>query len=126
MEPANLNPPPDRDDDARLEAMLREPIPLLADDGFSARVLRALPPPPPAPALWPRVSLCAVSAALGILVAFVGAAPWVNLNENWASVHAAFAPVGARLSEPAVLAALVVALASVVYALRPSFRRTSA
>lgn len=125
MEPANLNPLPDPDD-ARLEAMLREPIPLLADDGFSARVLRALPPPTPAPALWPRVPLCAVSAALGILVAFVGAAPWVNLNENWTSVQAAFAPVGAWLSEPAVLAALVVALASVVYALRPSFRRTSA
>jgi hypothetical protein len=44
MEPANLNSSSSASgDDARLEAFLRQPLPELPDDGFSRRVLAALP-----------------------------------------------------------------------------------
>lgn len=43
MEPTNLNPPPSEDD--QLAALLRANSPAVPDDGFSALVLTALPPP---------------------------------------------------------------------------------
>lgn len=45
MEPAKLKPPVD--EEATLAAMARLQSPAIPDDGFSARVLAALPPPTP-------------------------------------------------------------------------------
>lgn len=125
MEPANLTPTPDRDD-ARLAALLGEPARALPDDGFSARVLAALPPPTRVPTRRSRVSWCVAAAGLGTFVALAGAAPWADLRESWSPVLSALAPVSASFSDPDVLAALVVALASVIYALRPLGGRRTA
>jgi len=77
MESSDLNPHPR--DDVRLEAWLRTGAgqPPLPDDGFSARVMAALPSAAPAPAPA-RVSqrrifvLCAVGAAIGGVITFAG------------------------------------------------------
>lgn len=78
MESSDLNLHPR--DDARLEAWLRTGAgqPPLPDDGFSARVMAALPSAAPAPAPA-RVSqgrifvLCAVGATIGGVITFAGA-----------------------------------------------------
>lgn len=121
MEPANLNSPSDRGDD-RLESLLRTPAPPLPDDGFSTRVLAALPSPVrhaprfarPAVARW-----CGAVAILGTLTAISLAAPWSEFQT-------AFAPVTNSLTEPAVIISLIVALGSTGYALWPSFIKRSA
>lgn len=125
MEPTNVNPLPDRDDAPRLEALLRRPAAALPDDGFSARVLSALPPPliAPARARRSRRLWCAAGATLGAGVALLGAAPWNDAGETWTSLLSAFAPLSARFSDPTVLVTVVIALASVVYALRPARSR---
>ncbi|MCX6954018.1 MAG: hypothetical protein NTV51_17860 [Verrucomicrobia bacterium] len=117
MEPANRTPPPDHGDD-RLEALLRAPASALPDDGFSARVLAALPPPDRASHVA-RASVaqwCGFLAALATLAALTAAAPWMELQT-------AFAPVSVSFTDPGVLAALVVALGSTVYALWPALRK---
>ena len=125
MEPANVNPPPDPDE-ARLESLLRGAPMALPDDGFSTRVLAALPPPARTPARRSHLAWCTAAAALGTVLALVIAAPWSAMHDTWRPVLSALAPLGANLADPAVLAALLVATASAVYALRPSFgRRTT-
>lgn len=67
MEPDNLNPPPPSND-TRLEAWLRTntALPPLPDDGFSRRVLAALPAPQRTPGVSPRLCAIAAGATLGI------------------------------------------------------------
>ena len=100
-----MNSPPDRGEDARLAALLLQPLPPLPDSGFSEGVLRVLPAT--RSVLWSRRSACGVGAAVGTLVALIGPASRNNLSESWTPVVTAFAPVAARLSEPAVVSELL-------------------
>jgi hypothetical protein len=123
MEPANMNPHPDRAD-AHLEALLREPAPAVPDDGFSARVLTALPPPVGTPLPWTRVAICTGLAVTLTMVALILAGPVDAWAASWSLVESALAPVAAQLLDPKVLIALAVATASVSYAFWSSSGRT--
>ena len=109
MEPANLNSPPD---DARLEAWLREdagaPLP---DDGFSARVVAALPPRPRATSVWLQALPIAVGAAAG--VAFMG---WRGGTIDAASVSSALADGLSWIEQPAAAIALAIGALALVIA----------
>ena len=74
MEPANLNPPPSEDD--QLATLLRANSPAVPDDGFSARVLTALPPP--REARWTKLQIIAgaVGALAGLGFALLKGASW--------------------------------------------------
>jgi hypothetical protein len=66
MEPADLNTPPD---DRRLAGLLQQASVPIADDGFSDRVLAALPPAPSAAPRWiPFVAMLA-GGVLGLAYA---------------------------------------------------------
>jgi hypothetical protein len=121
MEPADLNSSPERDD-ARLEAWLRQPTAPLPDDGFSQRVLAALPPsapatvsvfvPAPARLNWRRLAVCTTGAIIGGIVAYSGKASFVLPS-------AALDSTVTALGDPTTLAALAITVAAVLYALRP-------
>jgi len=89
MESANLTPlPPDRDPvDAWLS--VKAPIAPLPDDGFSVRVLAALPPPNAL--LWRRPVLCLAGALAGLAFAWAQGAGWpdpmaiVRQGNQWAT-----------------------------------------
>jgi hypothetical protein len=117
MEPLN---PSSESEDAALEAWLRQPTAPLADDGFSQRVLAALPPrtstslvmPPRRDINWARLMACMVGAGSGALVALLARYP-LSLSPD--VLEAFFA----KLGDPSTLAVLLVAAASALYALRP-------
>lgn len=67
MEPANLNSP--SPDDQHLRTLLGQGLPPLPDDGFTQRVLAALPPPTPKRTLSFRALLCTVAAVAGLALA---------------------------------------------------------
>ncbi|MDO8540924.1 MAG: hypothetical protein Q7S40_10855 [Opitutaceae bacterium] len=101
-------------DDAQLEAWLHanSAIAPLSDDGFSHRVLAALPPPvaPAKPSIRPW--LCVAAALIGSIVAIhSGEAGAANQFPNIvAALQAAFSP----LSDPSVGLALITTAASLV------------
>lgn len=116
MEPAELNPP---EDDPRLEAWLRQPVAKLADDGFSARVIAALPPArEPRRVRGFRPLVCAIGALVGAGVARFGldSSTW---TENWIPLETSLAPLRATLTDPASLPTLAVTAVALLYALRP-------
>ena len=125
MEPGNMTPPPEADD-ARLDAILRRPAPALPDDGFYMHALAPLPPPRLQSMRRLRTAQCFARAAPGALIALIGSTLETTTNNSWTTVVAAFAPVVDRLIEPAVLAALVVAVRLAIYALWPTRRHTTA
>jgi hypothetical protein len=107
MEPQELN----RSDDVQLEALLRSRATPLRDDGFSARVIAALP--------RRRASHTMIFVALGAL-AGVGVATMQLLRTKdtttaWTEVAHGFT----ALADPWVMSALVVAGVAAAYALRP-------
>lgn len=105
-------------DEARLEAWLREPTPSVPDNGFSARVLAALPPTranQPSHLLVKnliRLAVCLVGAATGEGIAYAVGLSLSVPPETFDSVRVA-------LENPGKLGALVVAALAVGYALRP-------
>lgn len=121
MEPADLNSSssPARDD-ARLEAWLRQPAAPLPDEGFTQRVLVALPPRTAQAAVIattpPRTNLlrwgaCGLGGSIGIAVAYMSGSP--------VSLSAALQSLGSTVSDSSALASLMVATAAALYALRP-------
>src|SRR5688572_29920212 len=115
MEPPDLNMNPDRND-AQIEAWLRQPDHALPDDGFSHRVLSALPPTRSA-RNWPRVGVCVCGALVGMVVA-KRSAPAISWSETVASVQTAFEPLALLVTDPTRFAALSIAAVCVFYAVR--------
>jgi hypothetical protein len=111
MEPNDLKSP--APDDA-LEAWLRtsSSLPPLPDDGFSRRVLAALPPP--ASRLSRRTWFCAGGALIGAVITVIGAAT----TPTAAAGPAFTAPELDLIGQLALPAALGVAALSLWFALR--------
>lgn len=91
MEPANLTPTPE---DEQLETLLRRVEPPLPDDGFSVRVLAALPPVEPASSgigAWLNVqtALVLAGALAGFFVAEAHGARWSDLTHLATSFESA-------------------------------------
>jgi hypothetical protein len=122
MEPANLTPlPPDRDP---LEAWLSAKVPVapLPDEGFTARVLAALPPPP-STFSWHRLLLYAGGTLSGLAVAWwrAGGAPNpVPTSSWWNGVLAQTVSMLSFLSDPwwSLAFAGAMVAAAVVFAIR--------
>ena len=130
MEPTDLNSPSDHPgDDAVLTALLREAEPPLPDNGFSARVLAALPPPPPAP-FGLRVPILTAATIAGLVLAWqhitaTGGAPAVvaELDARLSQIHAALALSNGSMVDPALTFALAATVGSLLYAFRAELRR---
>ena len=103
--------------DADLEAWLRRGTPALPDDGFSTRVMAALPPPRRSSL---RPLLCTAAGMLGLAIAF----HWGALSPRaWSMAisRAEWQQLARPLYDSNVLLGMVVAAACVAYALwRPS------
>ncbi len=121
MEPADLNS--SSRDDARLEALLRRSATTLPDDGFSARVLAALPPPSqlaaPSDARW-HVALAGGLA--GTVFALGGVFLRPNLGTNLADSLVALGQSMSILADPMCLLAFGITALSLFYVFRPAPR----
>lgn len=118
MESPDLKPTPP--DDAALEAWLRanSNLPPLPDNGFSNRVLVALPRPEPARShRVGRSWLVLASVVIGSILALAGV-----LSSGHAVTDALFVSLNNPLAAPPALVALVVAAGSVWYAFRDRLR----
>jgi hypothetical protein len=124
MEPADLNASPDRDD-ARFEAWLRQPSTPLADAGFSARVMAALPPPAvPQQTGFSRRVACILGGIIGTGITLYGIgwhASWTV--GSWTPPATDWDTQARQLLDPVVLGALALAGASVLYAFRERVRQ---
>lgn len=116
MEPNDLKPTPP--DEAALEAWLRTSaaLPPLPDDGFSRRVLAALPP---APRSSRRILFCLAGAFVGAVVA---AFPFFHVSDLPA-LNATLLHTLEQLAQPAVGIALGLTLASLGYVFWSELRR---
>lgn len=105
MEPADLNSLPPND--ARLEVWYRAKISAasLPDDGFSRRVLSALPAPAKQ-ADTKRRLFCLIGALAGAGVAWLGASNSPDVLTNLSVIDAALTDVFLKLATPAVGGAL--------------------
>ncbi|HWL14214.1 MAG TPA: hypothetical protein VNR00_01335 [Opitutus sp.] len=127
MEPADLNASPSRDpEDARLEQFLRQPLAPLPDDGFTARVLATLPPPPSRT----RAGVCLAAASVGVSLALVRIAAhggWAAfpdaIDDRWTALQSAWAASLAPLPPGDLAIAAVVTAVSLGYAFRGRLRQ---
>lgn len=119
MEPADLNH--FAPDDARLDARLRQPAPALPDDGFSDRVLAALPPEA-GHARSRRRLMCGAGAAAGVLFAAIGFALRPATPANEPGIAAELAQAGQFLFDPVLGVALLVTALSLLYVFRGRLR----
>ncbi|HWA84869.1 MAG TPA: hypothetical protein VG710_01490 [Opitutus sp.] len=125
MESPSLNFPPD--EDAALAAMLRAHAPTIADDGFTARVMAALPPAPrgrAAAARWPWIAYVGGGLAGAAVVAFQAAA-WSDFVSATRALANAFAHVAAACAEPWLVLAVTLSILSLVISVaftRPRWR----
>ncbi|ACB75850.1 hypothetical protein [Opitutus terrae] len=114
MEPSSLNASPQ--EDAALTAMLRAQSPVIPDDGFSARVLAALPPPQTARARWPWVAYVGGGLA-GAIFIVARAGSWPDLVAGTNQLAGALSTVAAPLTEPWLVLALILTALSLVITL---------
>ena len=105
---------PNQPDDAQIEAMLRENSPApLADNGFSACVLAALPPKPKNfadPREWFGIGLIATLALILAQSSFLA-----KMRVETVSLGNALSPLFTALSDPYLL--LVIAISASVWVL---------
>jgi hypothetical protein len=126
MEPTDLSFS-DRKADG-LETLLREPAPVLSDNGFSARVIAALSSTKPVRRWKARAVFCVMGALAGGLIMgsrFNSAAEakgdFIRLDVTLDQIASAFAP----LADPMIVTGLVLAAGSVAFALWIGDRRRS-
>lgn len=128
MEPADLNSRPAETDP--LESLLRQRAPALPDDGFSVRVLAALPTHTPqrtqrvSASPFTRSMFCLVGGLLGAAVAIVALALSPGVTTEASRSLDAIRESTAVLFNPSVALALAVATASVLFAFRGERRRS--
>jgi hypothetical protein len=123
MEPTDLNSSPDANDEARLTALLRPTSAPLPDDGFSARVVMALPPAGTGPAPWRRIVFCLAGLAAGCGVVLWRGGSWITMQSGADRFVAAFGREATpNLASPWLVSALVVATLSLVFAFRVELR----
>ena len=119
MEPANLNMPSEREDE--IEALLRTAQPPLADDGFSTRVLAALPTTAPRESgrWWWATAGGVAGAAVAITRGFsLGALRDSALD--FQSSLAALAPV---VDNAWVALAVLISVGALIYAHWPAIHK---
>jgi hypothetical protein len=111
MEPLNELP----EDDAALAARFRELLPPLADDGFTARVMAALPPPP-RQRHAPRTTAMAVIAGtvVGLAVALGGGASWNNTADAVLNLGEAGATLVTNVVTPPLILAVVLSVGALM------------
>lgn len=117
MEPADLNSR--APDDAQLERLLRHAAPPLTDDGFSARVVAALPASQPAPREWLRPALCLGGALAGVAIVWSQMESVGALRSETTQLLMHAANVSTAVLDPMVGLALLVTLGSLAFAFRP-------
>jgi hypothetical protein len=127
MEPTNLSSSsPDPQDDARLDAWMRQSPPPLPDDGFSQRVLAALPHPRSSASYASQRTLIVVAGGLlGAGVAWRQLATAndlsgtaVRIQNSVEEIRSAFVQSGTSLSEPTLSLAITVTVFSLLFAFR--------
>ena len=116
MEPDDLNE--FIKNDPRLEALLRQSSAPLPDDGFSTRVLAALPPRT-APRSSYRLAWCLAGAVAGCAVAWFDSAAWANGAFTLPDLDQTFGNVGKVVSDPTFLLAVIIAGGSLILAFGP-------
>lgn len=107
---------PDSPDDARIEAWLRinsaaEP---LADDGFSTRVLDALPPPA-AESQSRRTWLCIVGAASGAAIAAAEGSRWSDAARQLTGLATEFRAAFTSVIDPSLAVGLMFAVTALAF-----------
>lgn len=118
MEPADLNSPSSRD--RRLEQILSQPLAPLSDDGFSGRVLAALPEKKSAaPFSILRWGLCLVGATLGATLAVRHGVLSDGLSSAGAQLNEALANASVLLTDLRLITALLITGVSLLFALKP-------
>lgn len=115
---------PDSPDDARIEAWLRmnsaaEP---LADDGFSARVLAALPPPPAIESRRRRTWLCIVGAVGGAVLTAVQGSKWSEAAGQFTGLTTEFRAAFTPLADPSLALGLGLAAVTLAFVYRSELR----
>ena len=107
MEPTNLNSP--ADEDAVLRAIAHAGAPELADEGFSHRVLAALPAPRPnranRPARWPWIAYLG-GGLVGAGCALAMIANQIDLAPAGRQLGNALLALGGALADPWLASAL--------------------
>jgi len=119
MEAPDMNTPSTPSEDP-LETLLRKNRELIADDGFSARVLAVLPPPAQKRRVLPnrRVIACGLGALTGLVWALVqsGLPRATDLAAFVASLETLKTRFAASLSDPTVLLVGALVIASLAFA----------
>lgn len=121
MEPSDLNSPASDD---RLESLLRQPAAPLPDDGFSARVLCALPPPPPARQAWPRRTCYLVGTLAGVIYLTTRDVDWSATSTATDQLAAMMVQIADSLSAPAVVLAFSITVLSLAVAFHAELRES--
>ena len=103
-------------EDSRLTGLLLPPP--LPDDGFSARVLAALPAPVPSSRVSPRLWCCLGGTVAGLAVAWSGAGSWSDLLGGWTRVECSVTALLAPLADPMLAVAAVAAALSLLFAFK--------
>jgi hypothetical protein len=116
MESTDLNSP--TSDDERLQAMLRESSPPLADDGFSTRVIAALPPEKQTFVLYARLAVCALGASIGLVFTWKRGVSTESLILAANQILESVAQTGMGLGDSRIVAALAVTALSLLYAFK--------
>jgi hypothetical protein len=115
MEPADLTLR-DKSEPDPIEALLRQPRAPLPDNGFSRRVMSALPTPAATRQTASRrgvVITAATVAGLVLAIARIGSVS--TLEHEWSSLESTFVQAASALNQTPTLVALAVAAASLLY-----------
>lgn len=123
MESSNLNNSlPENDDlDAQLRAHFSAPP--LVDNGFSQRVMMALPGTRRNPVQFNRRLVCAVGLAAGIVAALIGLIRAENLETALASLDSTLRLASEQLLTAPVGLAVGLAVLSMAFAFREQWRQ---
>ena len=120
MEFVGMNIPPS--EDAQIRSLLSEHQPPLSDDGFSNRVMAALPAPVTRRNTSLRAAVCALGAAAGCVVAWQGVSGFGAWDQSSQHLRTALAEAAVGMSDTRFLVAIAVTAASLAYAFKRELR----